>query len=441
MSRIKRGVTTRAKHKRILDQAKGYRGRRKNTIRVARQAVEKAGQYAYRDRKVKKRTFRALWIQRINAAVRAEGLTYSQFIHGVKLAGIELDRKAMADLAMNEGGVFNAVIAQAKAAPRRLSRSHREPHQRALVRSGPMPFCWKIRNYPDSANLRENIADLEAFAARNKRLWRFVTDCYSATIPKGRAIASGLPRKGSFPSAAPGAAPYFTTFYLTEIDIPDGQRVQDHLHPEWANLRLFQGTVPEAEIAGAKGPPGIAAIGTGPTSTTIRFTAGRCRIWGIGLLPLGWAKFARAPAHLWADRIFDPCAEPDFAQFGPLIDGVFGACVDEAAELERITAFFAARADMPAPDEDRIVAIHGAIVDPETGSVADVAEATGLASYTIERICRRYFGFARACCCGSASCAVCRSTCSIPNSSGSARSTGTITIRRSSFATSGGSWG
>ena len=106
MARVKRGVTTRAKHKQILEQAKGYRGRRKNTIRVARQAVEKAGQYAYRDRKVKKRSFRALWIQRINAAVRAEGLTYSQFIHGAKLAGIELDRKVMADLAMNEGGVF-----------------------------------------------------------------------------------------------------------------------------------------------------------------------------------------------------------------------------------------------------------------------------------------------------------------------------------------------
>ena len=116
MARVKRGVTTRAKHKNILEQAKGYRGRRKNTIRVARQAVEKAGQYAYRDRKVKKRTFRALWIQRINAAVRLEGLTYSQCIHGTKLAGIELDRKAMADLAMNEGGIFTAVIAQAKAA-------------------------------------------------------------------------------------------------------------------------------------------------------------------------------------------------------------------------------------------------------------------------------------------------------------------------------------
>ena len=116
MARVKRGVTTRAKHKYILEAAKGYRGRRKNTIRVARQAVEKAGQYAYRDRKVKKRSFRALWIQRINAAVRAEGLTYSQFIHGAKLAGVTLDRKIMADLAMNEGAVFNTVIAQAKAA-------------------------------------------------------------------------------------------------------------------------------------------------------------------------------------------------------------------------------------------------------------------------------------------------------------------------------------
>ena len=116
MARVKRGTTTKTKHKRILEQAKGFYGRRKNTIRIARQAVEKAGQYAYRDRKVKKRTFRGLWIQRINAAVRAEGLTYSQFMNGVKLAGIELDRKVMADLAMNEGAAFSVVIAQAKAA-------------------------------------------------------------------------------------------------------------------------------------------------------------------------------------------------------------------------------------------------------------------------------------------------------------------------------------
>ena len=116
MARVKRGVTTHAKHKRILADAKGYYGRRKNTIRIARQAVEKAGQYAYRDRKVKKRTFRGLWIQRINAAVRMEGLTYGVFMHGLKLAGVDLDRKMLADLAMNEAETFSVIVAQAKAA-------------------------------------------------------------------------------------------------------------------------------------------------------------------------------------------------------------------------------------------------------------------------------------------------------------------------------------
>ena len=116
MPRIKRGVTTRQKHKRILDQAKGYRGRRKNTIRIARQAVEKAGQYAYRDRKIKKRNFRALWIQRINAAVRShdEALTYSRFINGLSLAGIEVDRKVLADLAVHEPEAFGAIVKQAQ---------------------------------------------------------------------------------------------------------------------------------------------------------------------------------------------------------------------------------------------------------------------------------------------------------------------------------------
>ena len=116
MARVKRGTTTKARHKRILEQAKGYYGRRKNTIRIAKQAVEKAGQYAYRDRKVKKRSFRALWIQRINAAVRQEGLTYGQFMHGLKLAGVDLDRKVLADIAMHEGAAFTAIVAQAKAA-------------------------------------------------------------------------------------------------------------------------------------------------------------------------------------------------------------------------------------------------------------------------------------------------------------------------------------
>ena len=116
MARVKRGVTTRAKHKRILEQAKGYYGRRKNTIRIARQAVEKAGQYAYRDRKVKKRTFRALWIQRINAAARAEGFTYSQFMHGLSLAGVDIDRKVLSAIAAEEPVAFAAIAAQVRTA-------------------------------------------------------------------------------------------------------------------------------------------------------------------------------------------------------------------------------------------------------------------------------------------------------------------------------------
>jgi large subunit ribosomal protein L20 len=116
MSRVKRGVTSHARHKRVLEQAKGFYGRRKNTIRIARQAVEKAGQYAYRDRRTKKRNFRALWIQRINAATRELGLTYGRFIHGLKLAGIEIDRKVLADIAAREPEAFKALAMKAQAA-------------------------------------------------------------------------------------------------------------------------------------------------------------------------------------------------------------------------------------------------------------------------------------------------------------------------------------
>ena len=116
MAHVKRGVTSHARHKKVLKLAKGYRGRRKSTIRIAMQAVEKAGQYAYRDRKVRKRTFRALWIQRINAAARQHDMTYSRFMNGLKLAGIELDRKVLADLAVREPEAFKAIADQAQTA-------------------------------------------------------------------------------------------------------------------------------------------------------------------------------------------------------------------------------------------------------------------------------------------------------------------------------------
>ncbi len=116
MARVKRGVTAHAKHRKVLKQAKGFYGRRKNTIRVAKQAVEKAMQYAYRDRKRRKRSFRALWIQRINAAVREHGLTYGHFIHGLSEAGIEIDRKVLADLAVKDAAGFKVLGDQAQSA-------------------------------------------------------------------------------------------------------------------------------------------------------------------------------------------------------------------------------------------------------------------------------------------------------------------------------------
>ena len=114
MARVKRGVVARASHKKILDLAKGYRGRRKNVYRIAKQAVMKAGQYAYRDRRQRKRQFRTLWIARINAAVRAEGITYSEFIHKLTEKKIDLNRKVLADLAMNEPETFKKLIDSVK---------------------------------------------------------------------------------------------------------------------------------------------------------------------------------------------------------------------------------------------------------------------------------------------------------------------------------------
>jgi large subunit ribosomal protein L20 len=116
MARVKRGVTAHARHKKVLGLAKGYRGRSHSSFRVAIEKVEKGLRYAYRDRRAKKRNFRALWIQRINAGVREHGLTYSQFMNGIKRAGIELDRKVLSDLAIREPEAFKGIVAQAQAA-------------------------------------------------------------------------------------------------------------------------------------------------------------------------------------------------------------------------------------------------------------------------------------------------------------------------------------
>ena len=116
MARTKRGVVNRAKHKKVLKSVKGQFGRRKNTIRIARQAMEKAMQYAYRDRKTKKRDFKSLWIQRINAGVRSEGLTYSRFVHGLNKSGIKLDRKILAEIAYDNPEAFKTIVKKAQSA-------------------------------------------------------------------------------------------------------------------------------------------------------------------------------------------------------------------------------------------------------------------------------------------------------------------------------------
>ena len=130
MARVKRGVTAHARHKKILKQAEGFYGRRKNTIRTAKAAVDKAGQYAYRDRRVKKRNFRALWIQRINAAVREHGLTYGRFIDGLLKAEVAVDRKVLSDLAITEPAAFAVLVAQAKTALDYLGAVEKTTHER-----------------------------------------------------------------------------------------------------------------------------------------------------------------------------------------------------------------------------------------------------------------------------------------------------------------------
>ena len=133
MSRVKRGVTNHARHKKVLKAAEGYYGRRKSTIRIAKQAVEKAGQYAYRDRRVKKRNFRALWIQRINAAVRDYGLTYGRFIDGLSKAEVAVDRKVLSDLAITQPEAFGVLVAKAKAALSYLEKVEKTTHERVTA--------------------------------------------------------------------------------------------------------------------------------------------------------------------------------------------------------------------------------------------------------------------------------------------------------------------
>lgn len=216
-----------------------------------------------------------------------------------------------------------------------------------------------------------------------------------ANVKQGRKNLSGdCSVQVRFYRPAEALSRYFTTFYITEIDVPGGGRVTDFLHPEWANFRAYRGDFPDSQLPDFPEITGVSANVTGPTSKTLRFTIGSSRVWGIGILPLGWARFVNAPANLHADRHYAVATEPFLTPFRGLADNLFGAMPDEAAELDRITAFFIralARGDRE--DDPRILACHAALLDPEISNVSEMAEAAHLPSHTLERLCRKHFGF------------------------------------------------
>lgn len=186
---------------------------------------------------------------------------------------------------------------------------------------------------------------------------------------------------------------YFTTFYATDLAVADGGTIQDSLQPEWANLRLFKGNVPESWIDDGDHLTGARFVATGPSSRSCNFAVGSTRFWGIGLLPLGWARFVSKSAHKHANLIADGDLHPTFAPFKPLAESLFGDEPDEGAELERIIAFFRGFPSPPVADAERILAIHQALIDPQISAVPEIAQRAGINQRTLERLCLKQFGF------------------------------------------------
>lgn len=195
-----------------------------------------------------------------------------------------------------------------------------------------------------------------------------------------------------FCAPPPALAGYFTSFYHAEIVVPEG-RIVDYLHPEWANLRFHAGDLPEAANLSGSRVAGARFTATGPSSHAVRFEVGTSRLWGIGLLPLGWARFVILPAARMADQVVDGEGEPAFADFASLAEAVLDGDGDEEAQLARIVAWFEARIGEPVADEARINAVHAALVDPEIGTVAELAEQAGESTAALNRLCHRAFGF------------------------------------------------
>ncbi len=186
---------------------------------------------------------------------------------------------------------------------------------------------------------------------------------------------------------------YFTTFYHTTITLPEGVTVNDALQPEWANLRVFSGGTPTAWVEGGPVLKGSRMVVTGPTSRAINFEIPATRMWGIGLLPMGWARFMPRAAVHCANSLTCGYTHADCEPFRPLADTVFQNEPCEEAELARIIAFFRKFPPNKSTDTERITRIHAAIVDPAIGNVRDLVDRVGMGQRTIERVCARAFGF------------------------------------------------
>jgi AraC-like DNA-binding protein len=183
----------------------------------------------------------------------------------------------------------------------------------------------------------------------------------------------------------------FTTIYRLDLSVGDGARVEDWLQPEWGNLRVFSGDLPNARIGDQEPVANARFTVTGPSSCSNRFSLGTTRMWGIGLLPLGWARLVRRPAIAYANFMADAESHPDFASFAALAE-VFCEPSGDGPEFDRLVTALRA-IDRPVREADKIRAVHVAMVEVGLASVADFAAHAGLSVRALERVCRRYFGF------------------------------------------------
>ena len=195
-----------------------------------------------------------------------------------------------------------------------------------------------------------------------------------------------------FFAAPPDLEGCFTTFYRMNLTVPDGGVVVDHLHPEWTNLRFFGGAAPDCRMQGCAPLSGAAFTLTGASSQPLRFALGSTRMWGVGLFPLGWARFIGGRASELANQVVDGAAHPAFAAFAGLADQLHRPGADDESEFALLIDTFR-KARRPVREEAAIRKVHAAIVDTEMSSVAELAARAGLNPRALERLCRRHFGF------------------------------------------------